>query len=140
MSADQYRELMQRLESADGPDRKLDVAIGTHVSGLSVAHFQEAIDQIGVKGSGWTPDEEEWPRYTDSVDAALTLVPMSLYWLVGCGKLRPTEPLYGAQVLAHDRSVIAEAESDATPAIALCIAALRIRADQIGTESAGAKS
>lgn len=76
------RTLIERLAQAEGPDRKLDVEIGCVVDNLNVGHFraaiddvQSAIDQIGVPGSGWTPHEDTWPRYTGSIDAALTLVP-----------------------------------------------------------------
>lgn len=72
---EQYAELIERLEKAEGPDRRLDVEIATLVSGLSADHFRDAIEEIGIKGMcGWEPDEKEWPRYTASIDAALTLM------------------------------------------------------------------
>lgn len=49
------------------------------------------------------------------------------YWLFGKGRTRPTEPLYGIQVLdAATNAVLAEAEhDDPKECIALAIAALK---------------
>lgn len=68
------RDLVLRLENGV-PDRKLDVEIATLCSGLSTRHFRDAIEQIGVPGSGWKPSPDEWPLYTSSVDAARSLLP-----------------------------------------------------------------
>lgn len=116
-------DLIGRLKAATGPDPDLDAEIWMT---LNPDWRSFARTKVG----GWfTKDGATRPAsaYTDSIDAALTIVPMSLYWLIGCGKVTPGEPLYGAQVLRHDGSVVAEAESDATPAIAICIAALKAR-------------
>jgi len=45
---------------------------------------------------------------------------------MGKGRTRPDEPLYGAQILDGERA-IAEAENDASPALALLCAALKAR-------------
>jgi hypothetical protein len=68
------------------------------------------------------------------IDAALTLVPEGCGWVAGYGQVRSDEPLGGAQITRHAKfagydvanDVIAEAEA-ATPALALCAAALRAR-------------
>lgn len=56
------------------------------------------------------------PAYTGSFDAALTLVPRGVWWRCSCDiDLTPTAVVGGSQY----------AEVGATPAIALCIAALK---------------
>jgi hypothetical protein len=65
-------------------------------------------------------------NYVHSLDAAIHVVLPHRYWLIGKGKTRPTEPLYGAQVLIGEQ-VTAEAESDVSPALALVIAGLKDR-------------
>lgn len=68
------------------------------------------------------------PRYLDSIDDAIGLVPPGLYWLIGAGKTRPAEPLFGAQIIdPASGAVIAEAEGDVTAAHTICIAALKAR-------------
>lgn len=70
------------------------------------------------------------PRYyTTSLDAAMSLVPKGLYWLVGAGKTRPDEPLFGAQIL-RGQTVVAGGETGASAAAALCASALRALAEE----------
>ena len=71
------------------------------------------------------------PPWSTSTDAALTLVPDGMWYLIGKGRTRPGEPLYGAQVLLPDRTglvsdVVADGQGH-VQATALCIAALRAR-------------
>lgn len=92
-------DLITRLESADGPDRELDAMIQHRItSGVGCGAAQDA------------------PRYTASIDAALTLVPDGWDW-----ELYPREA-----ALIHPDLPGADVFADAaTPALALCIAALR---------------
>lgn len=66
------QDLLECVKRAEGPSRELDVRLGMFEAGL--AQNEDVLAQIGVPGSGWTPSEEEWPRYTYSIDAALALV------------------------------------------------------------------
>lgn len=101
------RDLIARLEAATGPDRDLDFAIAAAV--------------------GW-PDSphshQHARRYTEHLDAARSLVPEGWDWSVdGFGKsARGRGYLYSPYPDCEE----VEAEA-ATPAIALCIAALRAR-------------
>jgi hypothetical protein len=109
-------ELIAALEAAEGPSRELDAEI---------AH---ATEWTGMELVEWPPF---WPPFTSSIDAALTLVPEKFYWSVGSLTDEHSEPHheYGAQLylwshVADKDDVI---EHGATPAIALCIAAVKAR-------------
>lgn len=124
-------DLLSRISAAAGPSRELDAEIA-----LAHGWKQERDTFIG---DCWKSPQGRYqpgpPRYTESIDAALTLVPKGLFWLIGYGKTRPDEPLYGAQILSPSEdwtepdSVISEGESNATPAIALVIACLKAKED-----------
>jgi hypothetical protein len=63
------------------------------------------------------------PYYTTSLDAALTLVPEGAIWTISCGDGEPGFAFIdtGGRIEEHDA---------ATPALALCIAALRARSGE----------
>jgi hypothetical protein len=129
-------DLIARLEKAEGPSRELDAEIFAHIG---LTELQESHCRSWCRMAGRTDLTREryidaWaPAYTASIDAALTLVPDGMWWLIGAGRIRQREPLYGAQIMRHDpdppytSDVIAEGEHDAGAAVALCIAALRAR-------------
>ena len=118
------KDLIKRLEAATGPDRQLDNAI------------EEAIDLPKPTNPDDLPGYP--PHFTASIDAAITLVPEDShewreYSPVIWGGRRPA-----ARINYRQRD--AEAESGwaygslndsevrgATPALALCIAALKAR-------------
>jgi hypothetical protein len=113
--------LIARLEKATEPSRELDADICDLLYGKSQGKFQSPT--------------LEWARLwnhkpTASIDGALTLLPPGQYWIVGYGKNSEAEPLGGAVIYPPQGSKLApEAEAEAaTPAIALCIAALKARA------------
>jgi hypothetical protein len=106
--------LAERCEQAAGPDRELDIAIAA--------------------GLGW-PDGRYSPpilpfervrlprHYTDSLDTAVTLVPEGWRWWIH------SSPFARCWLVADDQIIgIAQPEKCATPALALCAAALRARA------------
>lgn len=114
MSArDTLAALIERVETTAGPDRDIDFAVAAAV--------------------GW-PDSphshQHARRYTEHLDAAVSLVPEGKFWMVGYGRMRRNEPLGGATIYYGKGlaigTMIAEAEA-ATPALALCAAALRAR-------------
>jgi hypothetical protein len=98
--------LAERCEQEAGPDRELDFAIAA--------------------GVGW-PDSpnlhQHARRYTENIDAAVTLVPEGWTWAryysgaVECGTLN-----------GPDGSILFERGEGASFALALCAAALRARA------------
>jgi hypothetical protein len=114
-------ELIVALEKAERPSRKLDAEVAL-VVGWKV-----------VVGDTWMGPHGEIavPEYTTSIDAALTLVPEGWRWAVGDKDDRTDVPW--AQVFRTDLEtgeLVMFAEDDcypATPALALCIAALKAR-------------
>lgn len=136
-------DLIARLEAAEEPSRELDTEIwlacvpGTTRNQWSYTHVATGrlcdINETRELQPDGCRRLVIVPNYTASIDAALTLVPDGMWWLIGAGRIRQKEPLYGAQILCHDpdppytSDVIAEGEHDAGPAVALCIAALKAR-------------
>lgn len=96
-------DLIERLEKATGPDRQLDAAISEALTGIP--------EKIAFEHPNFVP-----PRYTASIDAALTLVPGSMVSL----RFQRTGQTWGCYLNGRDTNATA-------PAIALCIAALRAR-------------
>ena len=119
-----HSDLIARLEAATGPDRDLDRAIA---KALGVMPLYELRGQIG--GS--------WPDYTASIDTALTLVPANALW--GVKALWDQGPDANGGPKAYRGSVDVYEVRDGlfwkdnhlslapTPALAICIAALRAK-------------
>lgn len=120
------RDLIERLERATGPDRELDAAIifalypGAQVNQYCVGDTEPVV----FHAEPLVPNKHDLPEFTKSLDAALTLVPDGWMWDVsssGCAWImRNDDSICDSQI------VIGGIES---PAIALCIAALRARED-----------
>lgn len=118
-------DLIARLEKATGPDRELDEAI------VIEAPITKAFLR-GNKFGGF-----EVLPYTASLDAALTLVPEGWQWQVsnrapaphaGRAYLNNRELFHiGGGGLSPNPAYRGSEETAATPAIAVCIAALNIR-------------
>jgi hypothetical protein len=103
------QELIARLEAATGPDRELDAAIW------------QACQHADWK---WQHERYEAPAYTASIDAALTL----------CGGESGLGSLIAGNFPDGSRGWVARVRSPETadgegrtPALAICIAALRAR-------------
>lgn len=97
-------ELIARIEAASGPDRELDKAVQTAIDGF------EHADHLSNK------------LFTGSVDAALMLVPDGFDWTLGHTNGGLT---IHAEVGGRGDEYM---RFGATPALALCAAALRARA------------
>lgn len=119
--------LIAALENAPRPERALDSLIALEIEPERFKDLKLDADSnlgilAGIFGIAY---------YTASLDAALTLVPEGMWWLVGCGQINPTEPLYGAQIrrpgFSTGGEVVCETEHNHM-AIALCLAALKARA------------
>ena len=131
-------DLITRLEAATGPDRELDAAIFTAV------YHDKVPSPIVESGYGWRYDKGHWwlatgedartppkcvfpPRFTASIDAALTLVPEGWRWHSYHWR-RKDEPKIMSLVTNEPHVGIAHGKA-ATPALAICIAALRARGE-----------
>ena len=103
--------LVERLEEATEGSLELDVEIAAYLSpGEETAY--------GFAQKVWLGEQ---PRYTTSIDAALTLVPEGRVWSIG---KRVNAIGYVVSLDNYSKSFTA-----ATPALALSIAALKARAE-----------
>lgn len=118
-------DLIAKLSAATGPSRELDAEIAVVVNGGEIVWKQTrytmeqhparryaSAQHIG--GYGF----DHVPEYTASLDAALTLVPDEYDWVIG-------KTNSGLTVYAKVGPNIEEFAD--TPALALCIAALKAR-------------
>lgn len=118
-------KLAERCEAATGPDRELDGAVHTAVTG-----FEPRRGGIGwpdnalvVPGfPGWVP----LPAYTASIDAAMSLVPSGMEF--GCGSKDDSGSAWAWVGKFHGPLNIEEGEPTSA-ALALCAAALRARSE-----------
>lgn len=130
-------DLIARLEKATGPDRELDAEIFCAINHGFVTHHAApgfAIkDQFGIIENGnlarspyISSNRRVSPRYTSSIDAAMTLVPSTHLHMVGNAGLSDGVKEYRADVwgLEPRSSHIGLHDCEA---IALCIAALKAR-------------
>lgn len=129
-------DLIARLEKAEGPDRKVDLAISLAINYRSA--FDEVVravwspmaDDIEVFDAqgrrGFLDPAQFVPLWTRSIDAALTLVPESCdvrrFVDDPSGTGWTLSQFRGGVVLTRGVGVTAD-----LPALALCIAALKAR-------------
>lgn len=107
--------LAARCEAATGPDRKLDLFIA------------KAICFFDGSRASYSLNQNLFPKYTASLDAAMTLVPEGWDWGIAHFGPRGSEAqMWPRGDRTSDRKVIGS--SDTSPALALCVAALRVRA------------
>lgn len=126
---EELAELIAALERTDGPDRELDGAIWEAMGFVDEAHCRSWCRMDGRTDLTRGDYIAAWaPEFTASLDAALPLVPNG-YWSIDSenGKCSATVILNGEDVV---RAIARSAGRFATPAIALCIAALRARSTQ----------
>lgn len=114
-------DLISKLEAAAEGSRELDKEIwkacGSHISTIGTERWPNRIGEVSHFIS------IECPDYTTSIDAALVLVPEGWCWVAGneLENFASVKPDHNA----HDKIL---SSSSATPALALCIAALKARA------------
>lgn len=111
--------LIERIEAAGEGSRKIDGDIAVDVK--SVPPFVSHRDS--PEWASWSGGRDYWdaPHYTTSVDAALTLVPEGFDWTLGHTNGGLT---IHAEVGGRGDEYM---RFGATPALALCAAALRAR-------------
>lgn len=142
-------ELAARVEALEGPDREVDARIWCSVSppveSYTVDNWMRNDprpanqDVVGLTLSDWLdrwPDDAAKmadsygvPKFTSSVDAAMSLVPEGHVW--DAGTWRFTNSPAFANVGQRDRDSDYDSEAfAATPALALTAASLRARVVQ----------
>lgn len=128
------RIIIGQVEAATEASRDLDAAIAETIGRPRQICIGDGI----ITPQRWVP--LNLLRYTASLDAALTLVPEGTWWVAGFGRRTKAEPLGGAAIYYSTGlamgTLVAEAEA-ATPALALCAAALRARLIEIEPANAG---
>lgn len=114
------KDIIGRLEKATGHDRSIDADIHVLVTGKPLNMRCEHCGTTGLY----------FPRsYTLSIDDALTLVPEGYAWGLSSEPPEIHGRTYHAAVCKGSFAIIGESADYApTPAIALCIAALKARA------------
>ena len=117
-----HSDLIERLEALSGPDREVDAEIA-----LATGWMQIKTDWFRPKSADIWHHKSELPRYTASIDAAMTLV--SEGWYPQIGKLSAESWQANMGQANRGNGVNAYA---AALAIALCIAALRARSADNG--------
>jgi hypothetical protein len=125
--SEQLIELAERCEKATGPDRELDAEIACHAP-ICQADYVRSASPANRRGmvtrhfNGGGRGTFVCDSYTASLDAAMTLVPegaelVTLVLINSAGRM-PSAGIDGGEHISHA----------ATPALALCAAALRARA------------
>jgi len=120
--------LVERLDALAEPTRETDGEIAKLILGWTYEKKERCRQPYWFKpGAEWYSREEKGPpRYTSSIDAAMTLVPDGFKWKVGytmhvshVAELRDyrDQPILGTFI----------GECDSNRAIALCIAAMKAR-------------
>lgn len=136
-------DLIERLEMATGPDRRLDFAIHNHLFPPDPVRVTDVKLPPGFGDDALSHAMDDRPSYTASIDAALTLVPEGFMaalagpWVWSTETERAGQPIWEAAVTDEGSSFEESNISDltdfaisgqgSTPAIALCIAALKAR-------------
>jgi len=124
MSDTEEKALIGRLEALEAPCRKVDMLIETLQTGNRQHPYLVGINIDDKPDAGRTTYPT--PRYTASIDAAMTLVPEGSEWNI---EKWAKNGVYTKHAKASAWVPGAERAYAVTPAIALCIAALRAQED-----------
>lgn len=138
-------EIADRVEAAEGADRELDLAIGLAVLGWKwveddfgdylILDFGAA-HQVGWRKGEAIPDCI--PHITGSLDGAASLIPDGAHFDIRSdGRDGDDEPyafVHQRHWSGHTIFKTSGSANAATPALALCAAALRARARKTGDE------
>lgn len=119
------KDLVKRLKAAEIGNRELDVEIAER-RGWEV-HWATDMGgdfyPYGVWGDVRKGEKGIVPFYTINIDAALTLVPEGWYWGVDCRGVAHLDPAGTFPIVMDGSPCFTELQA-ATPALAICIAAL----------------
>ncbi len=131
-------EIIEKLEKATGPDRLLDYAIEHPREEQPVQAFSRYFPAYCLSyvefADGFRKKIEYIPRYTASIDAALTLVPDGCLFVLDQNMPSLREGLTYANIRRPGTELTLSYSMANTPALALCIAALRARSQHMAGE------
>ena len=124
-------ELADRVEALEGPCREADAVIWDALGLVHESHCRSWCRMDGRTDVTRAMFLAAWsPEYTASLDAAMTLVPEGLNWQVGTQGNKGEAAWSLVEALTYNPDTfngISIYVDAATPAIALCAAALRAR-------------
>lgn len=124
-------ELAERCEKATGPDREIDGDIAAALSlqpEWATVRSSRQPELFSDTGPGLRARTWVAPKFTASLDAALSLAPEGWAWMHGCA---PGEAFFASLAVMDDDLRAPEVDvTAATAPLALCAAALRARAGQ----------
>ena len=127
------KALIARLEALEAPCRECDCLIGVALGWFITEPnkgWPDQLDYIDVRNECWYYPgggfDQLVPRFTASIDAAMTLVPEGSEWNI---EKWAKNGVYTKHAKASAWVPGAERAYAVTPAIALCIAALRAQED-----------
>ena len=112
-------KLADKIEALEGPSREVDAEIA-----IAVGRTLQVWREGGHSMPGYWADDPP-PTYTASLDAAMTLVPEGFY--KSFAAIRFGDGLPFAEVVERKPPERIFSAYAATPALALCAAALRAR-------------
>ena len=130
--------LVEKIERAGGPDRELDALIHFSTNERWVGRLtswpptmirkpdMEPGLYMCIEGDGYCFGDNV-PAYTESLNAAVTLVPEGWYWRAGHGVLWPGWAHLNHKHPDHCDRADEQSSHAETPELALCAAALRAR-------------
>lgn len=131
------KDLIEKLESAMEGSRELDYLIHGTIKGWRLPDGPNSFSWSVIDSFQYgSPDSErtaiyikEWelPEYTTSLDAALALVPNGYCWQVRQG-IAVRANVWSLEIDYADSHTLPQGLTPAAPALALCIAALKARA------------
>lgn len=132
------KDLIEKLEAATEGSRELDAEIGAQLGGGVASHNCSDNTRRTYGAGAWFTDADNMravliehthhaPHYTTSLDAALTLVPEGYAWSLDFDPKLPGKPGRPYYADVTDFSTHAAKAWSTTPALALCIAALKAR-------------
>lgn len=147
MDAARIKWLINALKVSAPPSRELDADVATALG------WECRIDK-GTPHTTWPwrRGDMSWsigsdypPAYTDDVNLCLKEVPEGLWYMIGTGRCKPEEPLYGAILYSHadmppyDTIEVGAGEHPTSQAMALLIALLDHKLRQLALARDGAE-
>lgn len=145
--SDELLKLAERCEAATGPDRSLDCAIAVAAADyfllppkwdggpVGYGYF----DADGAEVHPGHGGDQLVKRYTASLDAAMTLVPEGMKLVLDTHHMIVTLYEYWPISSPEDEGFASYQAEAATPALALCAAALRARSHHNNQQEKGSE-
>lgn len=119
--------IIDQIRALTGPDRKVDGQLWCEIQGVEFLRMTSQGEGFHYLANGSRSRRDDLAPFTDSLDAALALAEQAIpgvWWVLGKGKTRAEEPLFGARLLFGADQVLGEGEHEDRAALAVCLAVL----------------